>query len=528
MSNTLYNEREDINKVSTNKAQGIDAIVIIINDRLISDESDLAQIGENEKLIVKLCFIQSTTQSSFNLQKFQSFIDGVVNFLTNQLRIEPFSDIYDKLFDEEGDYIDNLKETPKLSLFFVSGCTRHNLDNNTIEKEKQKILNRNEINKKFDLENIYFFQTKELNEKYDQIPKFHTVSLKLHKNVQLDEKDKVKISLLSAIKFKEFKKLILTKEENLRDNLFVDNPRLYIGETPVNEDIKSTLSNNNYNPYFIYLNNGLTIMCDSIKRHSYNENEYVLSYPRIINGCQTTHILYEHHKENPKSLENLEIVVKVIATEDNDLKKQIIFAANNQNAIDKDLQSLNEFHEKIEQFFQGNDDLKLFYERLRGQYANVTPPYKKINIEALARIYISTFLKEPHKMKSNAIKKINEYQQNGKIFKHGNLENIADYYYCAILYYWLNKFVVNNVIILKSQTMDMHLLMSCNLTLEKDGKNTTQDKINYIKYETNAKITFEKVCLFIEKQRFLFERRGFYSSPKTKRLIEELNNASLN
>jgi hypothetical protein len=269
-------------------------------------------------------------------------------------------------------------------------------------------------------------------------------------------------------------------------------------------------------------------MCDSIKRHSYNENEYVLSYPRIINGCQTTHILYEHYKENPKSFEDLEIVVKVIATEDNNLKKQIIFAANNQNAIDKDLQSLNEFHEEIEQFFQGNDDLKLFYERLRGQYANVTPPYKKINIETLARVYISTFLKEPHKMKSNAIKKINEYQQNGKIFKPGNLDNIADYYYCAILYYWLNKFLVNNVIILKSQTMDMHLLMSCNLTLEKDGKNTTQDKINYIKYETNAKITFEKVCLFIEKQRFLFERRGFYSSPKTKRLIEELNNASLN
>ncbi|MDY6970626.1 MAG: AIPR family protein [Spirochaetota bacterium] len=264
LSNILSEELEDINKVSTNRSQGIDGIGIIINDRLISDESDLAKVGENEKLVIKLCFIQSTTQSSFDLKKFQSFTDEVVNFLTNQLSIEPFSDIYDKLFDEEGDYIDNLKETPKLSLFFISGCTDHNLDNNTIQSEKQKILNRSEINNKFNLDDIYFFQKNELNEKYEKISKFHTTSLRFHKCVQLEEKNKVTISLLTAIKFEELKKLILTKEENLRDNLFIDNVRSYVGPTKVNEDIKSTLSNNDYNPYFIYLNNGLTIMCESI------------------------------------------------------------------------------------------------------------------------------------------------------------------------------------------------------------------------------------------------------------------------
>lgn len=45
----------------------------------------------------------------------------------------------------------------------------------------------------------------------------------------------------------------------------------------------------------------------------------------------------------------------------------IIHTANNQDTIDKDLQSLNEFHEKIEISFSGKDDVNfhLFFERLR-------------------------------------------------------------------------------------------------------------------------------------------------------------------
>ncbi|HMU44103.1 MAG TPA: hypothetical protein PKA80_12445, partial [Ignavibacteriaceae bacterium] len=79
ISNLLEEDFESVNKISTGKSKGIDGIGIIINNKLITAESDLAKIGENEKLHMNFCFIQSTTLGSFDNKKFQSFIDEVVN-----------------------------------------------------------------------------------------------------------------------------------------------------------------------------------------------------------------------------------------------------------------------------------------------------------------------------------------------------------------------------------------------------------------------------------------------------------------
>ncbi len=234
-------------------------------------------------------------------------------------------------------------------------------------------------------------------------------------------------------------------------------------------------------------------------------------------------MLYNVYKSNPERLENVELVIKVIATDDDGLKEQIIFAANNQNSITEDLKALNKYHEEIEVYFKGFNGSEICYERLRGQYPTVTPPYKKINIENLAKIYISVFLQEPHKMKSNAISKIDEYQKKKKIFSPDDKE-VNKYYYCALLYYWLNKFLVNDNIKLKSKTMDMHLLLVCDLQLNKtSGISNVDDKIKYLCDENNAKNIFILSITFIESNQYLFERRGFYSGPKTKKMTDNLN-----
>ncbi|MEA2105857.1 MAG: hypothetical protein U9P82_03955 [Bacteroidota bacterium] len=65
VSNILEEEIEDLTKISTNKAKGIDGIAIIVNNKLILEESDLKIIGENEKIQIEIAFIQSTIQKSF-------------------------------------------------------------------------------------------------------------------------------------------------------------------------------------------------------------------------------------------------------------------------------------------------------------------------------------------------------------------------------------------------------------------------------------------------------------------------------
>lgn len=522
-SNLLEEELDNVKSVSTNKAQGIDGIVILVNNRLAAEEADLGSFGPTEQIKIKIGFIQSTTEKSFDGQKFTAFTDEVVKFLAEEVEIEPFSTIYKKLLDDTGNFIDRLEETPRISLFFLSARTSHTITDEMISSERNKITSRSDIEYKNILDKFVVLQKDEIKDEYDKISKYHSVQLKFDNNVQLATIDNVKMSLLTTIKFSELKKLILTSDENLKERLFVENVRNFIGNTTVNLDIKKTLDNEKNRLYFPFLNNGLSIICDDIKRHSTLKDTYTLVFPRIINGCQTTNILYQTYKEKPDTIENIEIVAKVIATDNNDLKKMIIYAANNQNSISNDLQSLNEFHEKIEVYFAGKEErnFRLYFERLRGQHSNITPPHSRINIETLARVYISVFLKKPHEMKSNAKSVIDKLQKEGNVFNSNH--EAYQYYYCGVLWYWFNHLLVNRNIIMKSKTMDMHILMACDTFLSNQkGCKSTNEKINFLRDENNAKVVFTETVNFLNSKKYLFERRGFYSNPKTEKLINEI------
>jgi len=522
----LEEELDKVKSVSTNKAQGIDGIVIIVNDRLVTEESDLGKFGPTEAIKIKIGFIQSTTKNHFDEQKFSAFTDEVVKFLTGEVEIEPHSTIYKKLLDESGNFIDRIEETPCISLFFLSARTSHNVELEKINSEKLKITSRKEIENKCSLNGIFVLQKKEIKSEYEKISKFHSIQLKFENNIPLPSAENVELSLLATLKFSELKKLILTSDKNLKENLFIENVRNYIGSTPVNLDIKKTLDNVSERIYFPLLNNGLAIICDKVQRHPVKEKEFILTFPRIINGCQTTNELFKKYKEssNENSIDDIEIVAKVISTNDSNLKKLIIYAANNQNSIDKDLQSLNEFHEKIETYYLGKDEkaFNIYFERLRGQHSNVNPPYSRINIETLARVFISVFLRKPHEMKSNAVSIIDKFQKEGKIFNSSNQAPIQ-YYYCGVLWYWFNHLHINGNIMMRSKTMDMHILMACNILLEKKNYLSLDEKLNYFGDYDNALSIFSETVNLLNNKDYLFERRGFYSNPKTEKLIQEIN-----
>ncbi|WP_199768922.1 AIPR family protein [Helicobacter cetorum] len=325
VSNLLEKELEGIKSVSTNKAKGIDGVAILVNSQLISEESDLKEIGQNEPIKIKIGFIQSTTQSSFDGKKFGDFIDTVVEFLINKISIEPFSTIYKKLFDDKDGFINRMKETPLVTLFFISGKTSHKISNDDINNQKNKITLREDLKYRCKLENINFFQTEEIKKQYNNIAKFHKTTLEFEESIQLPEINDIKISLLTTIKFSQLKKLILTPDGNLRQSLFVENIRNYIGDTEVNKSIKKTLEDENKKCYFPFLNNGLVIICDEIERHPTKPKFFTLTFPRIINGCQTTNELFKQYSDKNKNLsDDIMVVIKILATKNNQLKRDII------------------------------------------------------------------------------------------------------------------------------------------------------------------------------------------------------------
>lgn len=71
--------------------------------------------------------------------------------------------------------------------------------------------------------------------------------------------------------------------------------------------------------------------------------------------------------------------------------------------------------------------------------------------------------------------------------------------------------------------MDMHILMACDMLLEKKNYKETDDKIIYLQTLNNATIIFSETATLLNEKNYLFERRGFYSNPKTEKLIQEIN-----
>jgi hypothetical protein len=124
-------------------------------------------------------------------------------------------------------------------------------------------------------------------------------------------------------------------------------------------------------------------------------------------------------------------------------------------------------------------------------------------------------------MKSNAISIIEKFQKEGKIFNNSTQEPMG-YYYCGVLWYWFNHLLLNGNISLKSKTMDMHILMACDILLEKNYPSIEQ-KVNYLGNFSNALDMYTNTVQILNLKEYLFERRGFYSNRKTERLVQELN-----
>lgn len=86
----------------------------------------------------------------------------------------------------------------------------------------------------------------------------------------------------------ELIKLMTTSDGLLRRNMFEDNVRDSQGFSTVNQEILSTLKT--YPERFVLFNNGITIVCRSVKIEN---GRYVLENPQIVNGCQTCNMIYQ-------------------------------------------------------------------------------------------------------------------------------------------------------------------------------------------------------------------------------------------
>ncbi len=196
------------------------------------------------------------------------------------------------------------------------------------------------------------------------------------------------------------------------ESIFQQNVRTSLGlkSKSINAKIYETACDENASKRFWYYNNGITMVSSKITTS--NTGAVIsLENAQIINGAQTAHALYRTWIDNKLQGQNVEVIVKVIETGDNDLIEAITLYTNSQNAIRlRDLCSNDDIQKVVQTIWKVYG---YFYERKRGEFESlfktaedkikqfgIDYKQKVTSNEEVAQAYLAFYLDMPAEAKN--------------------------------------------------------------------------------------------------------------------------------
>ena len=436
-----YNKSFDLDSTCTGSGDdtGIDGLAIIVNGQLIENKEDIDfLLSSNNYLEGSYVFIQSKTSNDFSSKELNNFGFGVKDFFSEAPKLRRNKEIED--FAEISNHFLSLaskfRANPKCKLYYVSNGTWNNDQNNiaiieTIKAELKSINLFSEIS--FDP-----IDANEISRLYRNTKNSVTSTFVFQDKVTLPDLPNIKESYLGILPLFEFRKILIDENENIR-NIFYDNVRDFQGiSNPVNSSISETL-NSDSREIFTVLNNGVTIVANDLKTSG---NRFTITDYQIVNGCQTSNMLFEYLNSTDNA-QNFLIPVKLIVTNNDEVKNQITVATNSQTAIRREqLQAMTDYQKNLEMYFQTFEgEGKLFYERRSGQFQSDGNIIKAriINIKDLIKSFSSIFYENPDRVTTyfGSIVSQNIESDNPTIFN--SRHNKLLYYTAAFAYYRLEN-----------------------------------------------------------------------------------------
>ena len=395
-----YTDKFDVEKsiVGSGGDTGIDAIAILINGKICHDMAELEDfINANNKINVHFIFVQSKTSPSFECSEILNFGSGVKDFFCDIPTLEINN--YIRTYREMKNLIyQNARKfyqgNPSCSLFYVSSGTL-NPDKN-LESIKNSI--QNDLKREGCLSNISldYIDGDKLYKIYRNIIRGTEKNIEMEHYIVLPEANDVEEALLGRISCKEFLKLICDDDGNIDQNIFSDNIRDYLGNSTINDEIASSIQSPKQKNHFIILNNGITAVAKRIQRL---KNNLIIDNIQIVNGCQTSNVLYRNKNY---ITDEMHLPIKIISTNNQEVINSIIKSTNRQNKVEPEaFEALYEFHRKFEEFCKAqNRNVKdnIYYERRSRQYVSdeSIKPIEIITLSNLLSSSVAMFLDEPH------------------------------------------------------------------------------------------------------------------------------------
>ena len=144
------------------------------------------------------------------------------------------------------------------------------------------------------------------------------------------------------------------------------------------------------NVEFWYLNNGITMTCDSFSyQPGVRAPVVALQNIQIVNGGQTSHALFEAYTEQPDRVKDVLILARIYETRAQDITSDIAEATNSQTPINtRDLHSNDDVQLKLDESFR---DIGKYYERKAKQHQGKQRS-KRIDAMSAGQAFLAYFL----------------------------------------------------------------------------------------------------------------------------------------
>lgn len=529
-----YSKTFSLEDLSTGEGNdtGVDGIAIIANGNLLSDLDEAADLIESisNNLEVDFIFSQSKTSPNFKANEVSTFLFGVEDFFSEDPKlprnehIKKFVQISNLIFEHAAKF----KRNPCLKIYYVTTGTLQE-DTNFQARVDVAIASLKSSNL-FSKVSFTPLGAQELSKLYRKSKESISTTFQFSNRITIPDIKGVTEAYIGLLPYDQFLKIVSNEEQNLL-NVFEDNVRDFQGDNnDVNSGIAQTIISEE-SEIFSVLNNGITVVANNI---SLTGNQFTISDYQIVNGCQTSNVLY--NSRDSENIKKVNVPIKLIATTDDDIKIRITLATNNQTPIKKEqLASLTQFQRRLEEYYNSySGDLRLYYERRAKQYNSDSSVLKSkiITVPYQIKSFVAMFLDEPHNVTSFfglIVRRLNE--EKIKVFRDDH--KYFPYYLSAYAYYKLDSMFKKGLIDSSYKKVKFHLLMLFRILNQpfdmpafnnKKMEEYCQSLLNLLSNQEKCFEAFEKCIKVIDESGFdKSDKQDVKLVSKTKILLDYCN-----
>lgn len=442
---------------------GIDGFMTFVDGAYVSsvEEVDDCFSGSKQDVEAVFVFVQSKTSESWKKSEINNLQSAVIDFISedpeNDLSefLQRGKEVFDRVILNVGKLRDG---KPSASIHFVTTAA---------EAEAKEILAAGRILKTAVQGSGLFSGTDVELIGRDKVVKYWTASkspvesaLDLLGSTPFPPAPAIEQSLVVTVKARNFLDSVLSDETGrLRRRIFDENVRDFIGlDGDVNSEIAASIVDPEKQKRFGILNNGITIISPDVRIANSGRTLFMRDF-QIVNGCQTSNVLYEHRSQVSEAAS---LVLKIVQTSDPAVVEDIVRSTNKQtNVAESQFLATLDVVKKIEQNFMaraGDTKYNLYFERRTNQFAR-DEDVKKIrvfDIRELARCVAAMFLDKPE-IASRYPNKLTGELRNAV---YDSAHNDEIYYAAAYSLYRIRVMLSSSKIDQRFEKLRWHIIMA--------------------------------------------------------------------